>query len=164
MVIKAVSNVSEDDAALRDKFCDELHTAVVDIARAYNSPRRDALFLKRAGIKMNRALFPLLAITGSEKPMGVVEKAEIVGRNYTTVSRQLRKLEELGYIRSHKSEEDDRSMVSVPAPKGRLLIEKMQQTRHEYIEEILRDWNDEDRNALLKMLQRFADDFKKTDP
>ena len=147
---------------VEDGFCDAVHSAIVDIAKAYNSPQRDTLFLKRAGVDLNRALFPLLSLIGAREPTGVVEKAEILGRDYTTVSRQLKKLEELGYIESYRANNDDRSMLSAPTPAGSKIIDQMRKARREYLQEMLKDWNVEDRRTLVEFLRRFADNFLNT--
>src|ERR1700735_4128364 len=73
-----------------------LHVAVLDIVSLMNRPQRDEALIKEAGIPLDRALFPLLVGIERFGPIGVVEIAERVGRDYTTVSRQVAKLESLG--------------------------------------------------------------------
>jgi len=64
-----------------------LHGAVLDIVSVINRPQRDEVLIKEAGIPLDRALFPLLVGVGRFGPIGVVELADRVGRDYTTVSR-----------------------------------------------------------------------------
>ena len=85
-------------AQLRD-----LHAAVLDIVGAMNRPQRDEALIKEAGIPLDRALFPLLVSVERFGPIGVVELADRVGRDYTTVSRQVAKLESLGLVARHGS-------------------------------------------------------------
>ena len=54
--------------------------------------------IREAGIALDRALFPLLVVIERRGPIGVVDLAGRVGRDYTTVSRQIAKLEGLGLI------------------------------------------------------------------
>ncbi len=70
-----------------------LHGALLDIVSVMNRPQRDAELIKEAGIPLDRALFPLLVGIERFGPIGVVELADRAGRDYTTVSRQVAKLE-----------------------------------------------------------------------
>ena len=74
------------------------HEALIDIVSVINRPQRDEMFVREAGIPLDRALFPLLVVIERRGPIGVVELADRVGRDYTTVSRQVAKLESLGLV------------------------------------------------------------------
>ena len=76
-----------------------LHAALLDIMAVMNRPQRDEAMVRAAGIPLDRALFPLLVGIERFGPIGVVELADRVGRDYTTVSRQVAKLYELGLVR-----------------------------------------------------------------
>ena len=83
--------------------------------------------MAEAGIRLDRALFPLLIAIGRFGPIGVVDLAERVGRDYTTVSRQVAKLEELSLVKRRASSADRRirEAIIAPAGKGHLLISSM---------------------------------------
>ena len=68
-----------------------------------NRPQRDEALIREAGIPLDRALFPLLVGIERFGPIGVVELADRVGRDYTTVSRQVAKLESLGLAERRQS-------------------------------------------------------------
>jgi len=53
----------------------------------------DTALIREAGIFLDRALFPLLVGIERKGPIGVGELADLVSREYTTVSRQVAKLE-----------------------------------------------------------------------
>jgi DNA-binding IclR family transcriptional regulator len=55
--------------------------------------------LREAGVSLDRALFPLLVRLSAASAMRVAKLAEQVGRDPSTVSRQLVKLEQLGLVR-----------------------------------------------------------------
>src|SRR5271156_188276 len=88
-------------ARLRD-----LHAAVLDIVSAMTRPQRDEALIKEAGIPLDRALFPLLVSVERFGPIGVVELADRVGRDYTTPSRPGAKLESLGLIERRMNDAD----------------------------------------------------------
>ena len=90
----------------------QLHGAVLDILGVFNEPQRDELLIKKAGIPLDRALFPLLVWIERFGPIGVVELAGRVGRDYTTVSRQVAKLESLGLVERQGSATDRKASTS----------------------------------------------------
>ncbi len=51
----------------------QLHGAVLDIVAAIVGPQRDELLIREAGIRLDRALFPLLVLIDRFGPVGVVE-------------------------------------------------------------------------------------------
>jgi DNA-binding MarR family transcriptional regulator len=63
-----------------------------------NRPERDEELLALAGLTLERALFPLLVFVERKGPIGVVDLAASVGRDYTTASRQVARLEDLGLV------------------------------------------------------------------
>ena len=69
------------------------HGALLDIIGVMNQPARDEQLLQAAGVQLEQLLFPLLVAIGRRGPIGVVELADNLGRDYTTVSRQVKKLD-----------------------------------------------------------------------
>ena len=74
----------------------DFHGALLDIISVMNQPVRDEQILQAAGVQLEQMLFPLLVAVGRYGPVGVVELADHLGRDYTTVSRQVKKLEAQG--------------------------------------------------------------------
>ena len=70
-----------------------------------NRPQRDECCARR-GISLERALFPLLVGIERLGPIGIVELADRAGRDHTTVSRQVAKLESLGLVARHAGAAD----------------------------------------------------------
>lgn len=68
----------------------DFHGALLDIISVMNQPLRDEQILQAAGIQLEQMLFPLLVAVGRHGPVGVVELADHLGRDYTTVSRQVK--------------------------------------------------------------------------
>src|SRR5579872_4799762 len=97
----------------------ELHDAVVDLVGLMNRPQRDVALLREAGVSLDRALFPLLVTIERKGPLGVVELSELAGRDYTTVSRQVGKLELLGLIGRRVSKSDKRVSEARITARGR---------------------------------------------
>eukprot|EP01037_Dinobryon_pediforme_P044422 gene44422-56192_t len=83
---------------LSSEILRDLHLALIDIVSVMNRPQRDEAMVREAGISLDRALFPLLVMVERLGPIGIVDLADRVGRDYTTVSRQVTKLEGLGLL------------------------------------------------------------------
>lgn len=60
-----------------------------------NRPRNDERLIAQAGVHLDQALFRLLVVIERVGPIGVVELAGRLGRNYTTIRRQVSKLERM---------------------------------------------------------------------
>jgi DNA-binding MarR family transcriptional regulator len=106
------------------KFKDlhELHGLLLDLAGAMNSPQSIAALLREAGVTLDRALFPLLARIDRHGAVGIMELGEMVGRDHTTVSRQVAQLEQIGLVSRRLAATDKRVRHAVIAPDGRELI------------------------------------------
>ncbi len=137
----------------------ELHRALLDIVIAMNRPQRDKAMILAAGIALDHALFPLLVLIGRFGPIGIVDLADRVGRDYTTVSRQVTKLESLGLAVRIGNKTDRRVREAQITPKGRAMIDRIDATRDTYVGAILKTWNARDVDELLRLMRKFADAF-----
>nr|WP_212377295.1 MarR family transcriptional regulator [Acetobacter persici]MBS0964304.1 MarR family transcriptional regulator [Acetobacter persici] len=153
---KATKNVNNahDPDILR-----KLHAAIIDLVDEINRPRRDDRLIEEAGIPLDRALFPLLGRVWRYGPIGVVELAERTGRDHTTISRQMSKLEELDLIERKPSITDRRIREATVTGKGQEMVDLLNVARERLANRILIDWTDADLNQLQTLLRRFADDL-----
>lgn len=138
-----------------------LHGAVLDIVGMMNGPQRDEWIIKEAGVRLDRALFPLLVLVERLGPIGVVELADRVGRDYTTVSRQLGRLEGLDLILRRGSETDRRVREALIAPKGKAMTDRIDAARERIIRASFATWNEQDIDDLVRLMRRFADVMKR---
>src|SRR5690242_21831852 len=106
-----------------------LHEAMVDIVGVFNRPQADEMMVREAGISLDRALFPLLVVIERRGPIGVVDLADRVGRDYTTVSRQVAKLESLGLVERNASPADHRVSQATVTDKGKAMTEAIDRAR-----------------------------------
>jgi len=135
----------------------KLHAAVLDIVSVINRPQGDEVLIKEAGIPLERALFPLLVSIERFGPIGVVELADRVGRDYTTVSRQVAKLESLDLVARQAGATDRRVREAVIAPKGKLMTDAVDAARDRIGSSILGAWQINDIDELVRLMRKFAD-------
>lgn len=151
---KSVQN-AHISAQLRD-----LHDSLVEIVGVMNRPQRDEAMVREAGISLDRALFPLLVLVERLGPIGVVELADRVGRDYTTVSRQVAKLESLGLILRQESAVDRRVRESVITEKGKAMTDRVDDARERMGVSIFSTWDEGDFEDLVRLMRKFAADIK----
>src|SRR5271155_5689062 len=135
------------------------HDALLDIIGFMNRPEPDEALIAEAGIPLERALFPLLVRIGRKGPIGVVELADLAGRDYTTVSRQVAKLESLGLVSRKPSKADKRVREALITVKGRGMTDALDTARERLAAQLLANWSKKDLQDLARLMRRFADDL-----
>jgi DNA-binding MarR family transcriptional regulator len=138
----------------------ELHHTLVDLVGLMNRPQRDSALLQEAGVSLDRALFPLLIVVERKGPIGVVELSELVGRDYTTVSRQITKLGSLGLISRRPAKTDSRVREAVITAKGKDMTSAIDAARERMATVLFAKWSKRDLQDLARLMRRFADDFQ----
>jgi DNA-binding MarR family transcriptional regulator len=136
-----------------------LHHALMDLVSVLTRPQPDEHILEEAGVSLDRALFPLLVRIGLYGPVGVVELADIVGRDHSTVSRQLAKLESLGLIMRTANPGNLRVKEAVLTDAGERMQEAIGAARHRVFDDVQRNWTAADRAELLRLVRKLADDM-----
>ena len=125
-----------------------------------NLPQRDSALLKEAGVSLDRALFPLLIAIEHKGPVGVVDLAGLVGRDYTTVSRQVTKLEGLGLINRRRSKTDSRVREAAITARGKEMTRALDAARERMATVLFSAWSKRDLQDLTRLMRRFADDLQ----
>jgi len=139
----------------------QLHDAILDVVAFINRPDRDELIIREAGIKLDRALFPLLVLTERLGPIGVVELAGRVGRDHSTVSRQIDKLVQLGLVERQPSALDGRQRELRATAPGHAMARLRDKARERLARRALSAWSKDEVANLTRSLRRFADDLAK---
>jgi DNA-binding MarR family transcriptional regulator len=120
-----------------------------------------AFIMKRAGVSLDRALFPLLGHISRAGPIGVAELADAFDLDQSTVSRQLAKLESLGLVERSTNPSDQRVRQAVLTDAGRQMASRVQKTLAWLKEQVLADWSDAERTQLATLLRRLSDSLER---
>ena len=139
---------------------DAIAAALIELTGLLNSPRQDEVLLGAAGVALARALFPLLVRLSASPAMGVAQLADKVGRDPSTVSRQIAKLERLGLVERPSSEADMRVRAAAITEAGARTVQAITQARRRLLRELVADWPAADQAAFPELLQRFAQAIK----
>jgi DNA-binding MarR family transcriptional regulator len=134
----------------------ELHEALLQIVGVLNRPQGDNVILARAGVSLDTALFPLLVRISMQRDLTVGELADQVGRDYSTVSRQVTRLQELGLVHSEPAETDRRRRLLDVTAAGRSTVRKIDRARNSVMSEALDGWSEAEIAELARLSTRLA--------
>jgi DNA-binding MarR family transcriptional regulator len=95
----------------------------------------------------------LYALFGSQR-MTMAELAARIGRDKSTVTALVNKLETLGYVSREKSTEDTRVTYAMLTQKGALLKPVFEKISDDIIEMFYKDVSDSEKDELLRILKK----------
>jgi len=136
----------------------EIHGALRDLNGFMNRRQPDETLIGEAGVSLDRALFPLLVRIERRGPIGVVDLADLAGRDHSTVSRQVAKLESLGLVTRRPAQNDRRIREAAVTEKGLAITEALDRARERLAAPLQASWSKEDLADLARLLRRLADD------
>lgn len=143
---------------MRDtRNADAIAAALLELTGMLNSPRQDDVLLREAGVSLDRALFPLLVRLNTTPLMSVAQLAERAGRDPSTVSRQIAKLENLGLVKRPSSTADMRVRAAAITKAGARAVEAITKARQRLLGELIAQWPAAEQEAFPALLRKFAD-------
>lgn len=138
----------------------ELIQSLVTIVSFFNRTDQDKSFIKKAGVDLEATSFQLFVTIGRMQPANVTGLSNVLGKSYSSVSRQIDKLEQKGLVSTESSKKDARNRLVVLSKSGEDLKKILDQTRLENIQLALADWSDEEKTDLVKNLGHLATTLK----
>ena len=120
---------------------DKLYKSLFEIVSFFVRPKQEKALVKKAGVSLDTALFPLLMLIAYHGPMGIVELAGQVDRDHSTVSRQVAKLVALGLVAPTRPSADKRVRRVGLTKEGEALVKKIASARRIMMRESLEDWD-----------------------
>ncbi len=133
-----------------------LHEALLQIVNVINRPQGDNVILSRAGVSLDTALLPLLVRVSMQRNFTIGELADQVGRDHSTVSRQVTRLQALGLVHSELSEADRRQHLLSVTAAGKNTVKKIDRARNSVMTEALAGWTPAEITELARMTTRLA--------
>jgi DNA-binding MarR family transcriptional regulator len=133
-----------------------LHEALLQIVSVLNRPQGDNVILNRAGVSLDTALFPLLVRVSMQRNLTIGALADQVGRDYSTVSRQVTRLQALGLIHTELSKTDRRQRLLSVTAVGKNTVKKLDRARKSVMSEALDGWSQAEIVELARMTTRLA--------
>jgi DNA-binding MarR family transcriptional regulator len=90
-----------------------------------------------------------------------VELADSLGRDYTTVSRQVKKLEAQGLALKQPNAHDRRISEVTLSEQGKTVIERIAVARTRLMNQVLAEWAEEEVAALFRLTRKYADSLQR---
>ena len=135
-----------------------LATAFADLTANLNQPQLHNRVLEEAGISLDAALARLLLKIERSGPIGVVELGDLVGRDHTTISRQVGKLVDLGLVERVTGKQDRRVSRAVATAKGSRIARALAAAHARLVLPAFDTWSDRDFTEITRLMRRLADD------
>lgn len=137
-------------------WTDRLHRALLGVSDMMIRVDVDGRLIAASGVKLDRALFPLLARIAMSPDMNVAALANLVGRDHSTVSRQIVKLEELKLIVRTSDPDDERSRRLAPTNAGTTVLSRINAVRRQWMLHHFSEWSRADRDQLIALMERMV--------
>lgn len=151
------ARMTKDIDPMSAEWSDALHAAIMAIVGHINRPEPDARILSDAGIALEPWLMPALSRIGLNGPLSVVELGHLLGKDHSSVSRQVTKLETLGLVERNPSDEDKRVKLLAPSALGVTMLRRIRQARRQAMAQWFKSWSEKDRTTLLRLMNRMID-------
>jgi len=139
---------------------DELFQSLFQIVTFFNRPKQDKVLLKAAGVTLDTALLPIVVRVGMQKKLGIVELADQLGRDHSTVSRQIDKLQAMGLVEANAAKSDGRVREVGLSKNGTAVLARLTKARRALMQEALAGWSDAELRELSDGLQHLANTLK----
>ena len=115
------------------------------------------------GHRIDRAGYATLSVIAEHDELRLSEVATCLELDLSTVSRQVRQLEDAGLVRRRPDPLDGRASLLTLSPEGRRVLAAVRTARLELLARALQEWRTSDRTELLRLLQRLTDDLAPTE-
>jgi len=142
---------------------DQLYRSLFEIVSFFVSPKQDKLLLQSAGVSLDTALFPLLMQIAYRGAVGIGELASQVGRDHSTVSRQVDKLLVHDLVTQTDESSDKRVRQVALTDAGKAISDRIAATRRAKMRQALHGWNEKQLVELLDSLHHLAETTRNFD-
>ncbi len=139
---------------------DSLGDVLLELAGFITDPRQDWRMMAEAGLDIDPAFLPVLVRLGVWGPASAAELSGQVGRDHSTMSRQLARLEAAGLVVRSASQTDGRVRTACVTSRGKEAVAALAAARRRLLDRALGDWTAEDRESLSRLMGRFAGALK----
>ena len=136
---------------------DELYESLFELVSFFIHPKQDRRLLSKTGVSLDTALFPLLMRIAQHASLRIVELAQAVDKDHSTVSRQIDKLIALGLVAPTEHCSDKRVREIRLTLAGRAITKRIAATRRKMMREALRDWDEQQVAELQASLGHLAE-------
>lgn len=136
----------------------ELELQLAIMARRLSKPVR--LHGPSGFTVLDRPAYQALWRICDEGPLRPTRLAGLLEVDLSVVSRQVRALEDVGFVQRQPDPADARAALVSATPAGRDAFEQTKRQRTEVLDEVLAGWPPEERATFVRLLSRFNDQLE----
>ena len=141
-----------DDLANVDRALEQLF-------RLYNR-RMHSRQTAAAGVLISRPGFVLLRRLDAKGPLSLGQLASMTDMDPAATGRQVRQLEQQGWVTSQTSPEDARATIVSITTEGGKVRQRMDDVWRRHMTDVLGDWSASDTRKLGQLLLRLVEGFR----
>ncbi|MFC6261409.1 MarR family winged helix-turn-helix transcriptional regulator [Levilactobacillus fujinensis] len=133
----------------------QIFEALFEIVTFFNQTEEDRKLLERAHVKLDAPTLPIIMRVDHQPGISIGELADQIGRNHSSISRQVDKLIAAGWL-EETERRDKRVRQVILSPNGKQTVHQIKIAREAAIRQRLAKYSDADRGELLRVLQRLS--------
>lgn len=111
------------------------------------------------GQRLDKSAYYLMARLEDSGDIRLSDLAALVELDVSTVSRQVRQIEDAGMVSRRPDPSDGRAARVELTAKGRKMLAAMRRDRHDLLSEAMAEWTHAERTQLGHLMQRLATDL-----
>src|SRR3954452_18278822 len=139
----------------------ELERALTRITHLLARAKQHDRVAAEAGVPLDRASVPILRQLAESEPLRPGDLAARLAVEAPHVTRQIQRLETLGYVERIPDPDDRRSHRVRLTPVGHEAIDRIRDIQRRSMLQALAQWSPQDRQQLARLVDRMVDDFLK---
>jgi DNA-binding MarR family transcriptional regulator len=106
-------------------------------------------------LDLDRSAYGIMCRLADEGPQRLGSFASAFGLDPSTITRQVQALEKAGLAIRSTDEADRRASILDLTDEGREVLDRTREHRRQRLDEVLKDWPEEDREMLGRLLEKF---------
>ena len=141
----------------------DIFESLFQIVNFFNDPRHDTILLKKAGIKDDKNLLPIIVRVGISQTISIGDLAKQLGKNHSSTSRQVDKFEKQGFLVSSYNKDDRRIREIALTDQGSEIYQLIEKTRYDLFDDLFSQIDEAELNDLADSLNLLANTLKRID-
>jgi DNA-binding MarR family transcriptional regulator len=137
----------------------DLESALTRIAYLMARAKQHHRIAAEAHVPIDRAAVPILRLLADSGPQRPGELAIRLAVEAPHITRQVHRLQTLGYLESVADPDDRRAHRVRLTPDGQEAVDRLRAVSQRQIQHALAHWSTQDRDQLATLFHRMVDDF-----
>jgi DNA-binding MarR family transcriptional regulator len=138
----------------------KLNDAIGALSRFASSRRLDPIHAGESGVNLNLAAYGVLRHVIDHGPVPLGELSVLAHMQPSALSRQVKLLEDGGFITRTLHPDDGRVSVVEATPAGRDAHQRIRRANERLLARQLADWNDDELDDLSERIERLVEDLR----